>query len=395
MARTYQIVDSDVHVNPPATFWRDYLPAHLADLAPKLEHAEDADYVVFEGQRKKISLINAQAGRKWTDYKMTGKLSDARKGGWMPAERLADMDQDGMDVAVIYGGGPIGTRNDELYMESFSAYNRWLADFCSYAPDRFTGVAYLPMREVDNAIRLLREAAKLGFTSANIPAFPLSPERISATAAAGASQILAIRGDPMGSRRYDQPEFEPFWAEVQELGMTLTMHLGGRSPRFQEPEKFLADLAMSKLAMAEPAAIMILGGVFQKFPGLKLVLAESGVGWFPWFAGYMDATWKKHRFWTNNPLTETPSFYMERNVYGSFIDEVAGIDNLHKLGGRNIMWSSDYPHSETTFPNSQETIERIFKGVPEADRALILGGIAKQVFRTGDGWAKPVPAAAE
>ena len=388
MSRDYQIVDADAHVNPTPTFWEEYLPSHLRDLAPKLEQADDADYVVFEGKRKKINLIGAQAGRTGKDFKMEGRLSDARKGGWMPGDRLADMDQDGMDVAVLFGGGPLGTSNDELFMASFSAYNRWLADFCSYQPDRFCGVAYVPMRDVDETIGLMKEAAKLGFTAVNIPAFPQSQEKLSAGSGASA-QLLALTGDPMGPRRYSDAEFDPLWTTALDLGLALTIHLGARGVRHTEPDKFLADLPMSKVAMAEPIAIMIYGAVFQRFPELKFATIESGVGWFAWFANYMDATWKKQRFWTNSPLKEPPSFYMDQNVYGSFIDEVVGIHNRHLPGGKNIMWSSDYPHSETTYPHSDEVIGRIFKGVPEADKQQIVGGIAKKLFRVGDGRAKP------
>jgi predicted TIM-barrel fold metal-dependent hydrolase len=391
MPRTFQIVDADTHVNPPPTFWASYLPKHLRELAPKLEEGEDADYVVFEGRRRKINLIGAQAGREGKDFKMEGRLSDARSGGWMPAERLADMDRDGMDVAVMFGGGPLGTGNDELFMASFDAYNRWLADFCSYAPGRLSGVAYLPMRDVAESVRLMREVAQLGFTAVNIPAFPQSTEKLS-PGVGGAAQVLALTGDPMGPRRYDQPEFDPFWAAAVELDMAITIHLGARSVRYADPDKFLPDLPMSKVAMAEPIAILIFGGVFQRFPGLKFASIESGVGWFSWFANYMDETWKKQRFWTKSGLTELPSFYMDRNVYGSFIHDRVGVLNRNLPGGRNIMWSSDYPHSETTYPHSQEMIATLFEGVPETDKLQIVGGVAKKLFRTGDGMATPVKA---
>jgi predicted TIM-barrel fold metal-dependent hydrolase len=388
MERSYQIVDADTHVNPVPTFWEDYLPAHLRELAPKVETEGDVDYVVFEGKRRKVNLIGAQAGRTGKDFKLEGRLSDARKGGWMPGERLADMDRDGMDAAVLFGGGPLGTGNDELFMASFSAYNRWLADFCSYERSRLCGVAYVPMRDVQQTVAMMKDAAKLGFTAVNIPAFPQAEEKIQPNDG-GAAQLLALTGDPMGPRRYDSPEFDPIWKTAVDLGLVLTIHLGARGVRFQEPDKFLADLPMSKVAMAEPIAILIYGAVFQRFPELKFATIESGVGWFAWFANYMDATWKKQRYWTKSPLNKEPSFYMDQNVYGSFIDEVVGITNRNMPGGKNIMWSSDYPHSETTFPTSDEVIARIFQGVPEADKIEITGGIAKRLFRVGDGRAKP------
>jgi predicted TIM-barrel fold metal-dependent hydrolase len=389
MERSYQIVDADAHVNPVPTFWEDYLPAHLRELAPKVETEGDVDYVVFEGKRRKVNLIGAQAGRSGKDFKLEGRLSDARKGGWMPGERLADMDRDGMDAAVLFGGGPLGTGNDELFMASFSAYNRWLADFCSYDPRRLCGIAYVPMRDVQETIAMMKDAAKLGFTAVNIPAFPQAQEKIQPNDG-GSAQLLALTGDPMGPRRYDNPEFDPVWKTAVDLGLVLTIHLGARGVRFQEPDKFLADLPMSKVAMAEPIAILIYGAVFERFPDLKFATIESGVGWFAWFANYMDATWKKQRYWTKSPLTKEPSFFMDQNIYGSFIDEVVGIANRHMPGGKNIMWSSDYPHSETTFPNSDEVIARIFDGVPENEKIQIIGGIAKKLFRVGDGRAKPV-----
>ena len=384
MYRTFQVIDADQHVNPPPTFWADYLPKHLRELAPQVEHADDADYVVFEGKRKKINLIGAQAGRDVKDFKLEGRLSDVRQGGWMPAARLADMDTDGIDVAVLFGGGPLGTGNDELFMSSFSAYNRWLADFCSYAPDRLSGAAYVPSRDVEQTVGLMREAAKMGFTTINIPAFPQSRDKISEGLAA---QVAILTGDPLGSRRYSDPEFDPIWSTAVDLDLAITVHLGGRSVRM---DKFLPDLPMTKVAMAEPIAIMIYEGVFERFPTLKFGTIESGVGWFAWFTGYMDATWKKQRYWTKSTLKEPPSFYMDRNVFGSFIDEEAGILLRDLPGGKNIMWSSDYPHSETTFPHSADVISRIFEGVPDDAKAKILGGIAKKFFRTGDGKAKPV-----
>jgi predicted TIM-barrel fold metal-dependent hydrolase len=389
MPRDYQIVDADAHVNPPPTFWAEYLPARFRDQAPKLVHGEDADYIEFEGNRKKITLLGAQAGRAYKDIKLTGRLADTRKGGWMPGERLADMDQDGMDVAVLFGGGPLGTVQDELYMASFGAYNRWLADFCSYAPDRFCGVGYVPMRDIDEAIAMMREAAKLGFTAVNIPAFPHAIKKLD-VAAGGAAQTLALTGDPNGSRRYDDPEFDRFWAAAVELDMALTIHLGARATRYTDPDKILADLAVSKVAMAEPIAIMIFGGVFQRFPKLKFASVESGVGWFAWFANYMDETWKKQRYWTNSPLKETPSFYLDQNVFASFIHDRIAALTYDLPGGRNVMWSSDYPHSETTYPHSQEMIERLFAGVPEDAKRHMLGGTAGKLYRVGNGRAKPV-----
>jgi len=132
--------------------------------------------------------------------------------------------------------------------------------------------------------------------------------------------------------------------------------------------------------MAEPVAIAIYNGIFMKYPKLRLVIVESGVGWMSWMAEYMDRTWEKQRFWTENTLVEPPSYYMDQNVYGSFIHDRVGILNRDMPGGKNIMWSSDYPHSETTYPHSQDVIARDFDGIPEADVREIVCERARRIY---------------
>jgi predicted TIM-barrel fold metal-dependent hydrolase len=371
------IVDADAHVNPSHDMWTDYLPGSLRDLAPQIEHGEDCDYVVFEGRRRKVNLISAQAGRSGKEFKMEGRVSDARAGGWMPKARIEDMDQDGIDTAVLFGGGPLGTANVDLFKASFGAYNRWLADFCANAPKRFAGVGYVPMHDVDEAIAMMRECVKLGLKAINIPAFPMGKM---GSLNGGEAQTMALTGDVESERSYADPEFDPFWKAACDLGIPITIHLGGRAVRFTEPKFFLSDLLMSKFGMGEPIAIMIYGGVFQRFPDLKLVSVESGVGWFAFAANYMDETWSKQRYWVKSVLEHAPSHFWERNIYGSFIHDRAGILMRELPGAGNIMWSSDYPHSETTFPHSQEKIVELFAGVPEAERNEIIGGRAKRFY---------------
>jgi len=377
------VVDADAHIDPPVDMWQEYLPGKFKALAPVIEEGDDCDWIVFEGNRRPVMMINNQAGRTGKDFKMKGKLSEQRS-VWDPNTRLKDMDHDGMDVAILYGGSPLGTFNNDLYIASYKAYCRWLKDFCSGDPRRLVPVGYCPMRDIDETINYVKELAEMGFKIVNLPAFPQNADAWKTTSAVAGmkeGQIAALTGDPQGKLQYNQPEFDRLWAVITDLDLTVTMHLGGRIPRFGQKEYFLADMPMSKTAMLEPIGIFIYSGILQRFPKLRLGMIESGVGWMAWYTEYCDRVWEKQRYWTESPLTEPPSYFMEQNIYASFIQDRVGILNRNMPGGKNIMWSSDYPHSETTFPRSRQIILRDFDGVPDEDIKEIINGVARRFYR--------------
>lgn len=371
------LIDADAHVSTPPMFWKDYLPKGLAEKAPRIEEGkpdETHDWLVFEGKRTPLNVQNSTVaqGRK---FRPTGRQSDISHGTWEPAARLKDMDADSVETAVLYGGGPLGTADNELFLASFEAYNHWLADFCAHAPKRLAGVAYLPMQDVDEAIRMLKDAAKRGLKGVNIPAFPQS----GAPTGGFGSQLLALTGDPNGPRQYESAEFDPFWKAAVDHDMAVTIHLGARAASPAQ-KRFLTNLVMSKVSMAEPISIMIFGGVFDRFPELRFGSIESGVGWFAWMARYMDNIYDNQRHWLDMELKHHPSYYMDKNVYGSFIRDPVGIQQRNMLGAKNIMWSTDYPHSETTYPDSVATLEQQFAGLTWEERRPIVHDNAMRFY---------------
>jgi predicted TIM-barrel fold metal-dependent hydrolase len=216
---------------------------------------------------------------------------------------------------------------------------------------------------------MLKDAAKRGLKGVNIPAFPQSSK---GTAGGGfAAQVLALSGEPEGPLQYDDPEFDRFWKACVDHDMAVTIHLGARVARPQMT-RFLPNLVMSKVCMAEPISIMIFGGVFERFPTLRYGSIESGVGWMSWMAQYMDDIYDNQRHWLQLDLKNRPSFYMDQNVYASFIRDPVGVKNRNLPGGRNIMWSTDYPHSETTWPDSQANLDKHFSGLSEDERRPIV-----------------------
>ena len=188
----YALVDADAHVNPLPTFWDDYLPKAFAGRAPRIEAGaadEPHDWLVIEGVRRPFNWQSAVSGQG-KKFQTNGKTELLRTANYDPAARLVDMDTDGVETAVMYGGGPLGTSDNDLYIASYDAYNRWLADFCAYDPKRLVGVAYLPMQDVNVAIAMVKDYAKRGLKGINIPAFPQSPEPI--RSGGFGAQVLAL-----------------------------------------------------------------------------------------------------------------------------------------------------------------------------------------------------------
>jgi predicted TIM-barrel fold metal-dependent hydrolase len=370
------IIDADVHVTPPPTFWAEYLSPRFRDLAPKVEAGDDCDYIVFEGTRRAVNLMQSQAGRKFEEYKNSGKLSDMRVGGWMVGKRLEDMDQDGIDKAVCFGGGPLGTGNLDLYLDSFDAFNRWQSDFCADSNGRLFSCAYLTTVDVDLTIAGMKAAKARGDVAVNLPAFPQSVSQFTKEGAVW----QAMTGDANGQRQYRDGEFDRLWATACDLDLAITFHLGARVSRFKDKTNFLPDLPMGKVAMLEVINILLYSGVFDRFPKLRIGIIESGVGWMPWACEYMDRNWTLQKHWTGSDIKHEPSFYFDQNVYASFISDPVGVELRHKRGCKNIMWSSDYPHSETTFPHSQKVLVENFSGVPKAEMDWIVAGCAEKFF---------------
>lgn len=357
----YQLISADSHVNPPPTIWRDYLSAEFRERAPRLESTDEGDFQVFEGRRTPLLGINAMAGRKFQDYSLNvRRQSDQRPGGWDPGERLKDQDLDGVQSEVLYGGGPLPSQDPALRRASFLAYNDWLADFCAANPKRLLGMAYIPCDTAEGAIGEVRRMAAKGVAGAVIPRFP------------------------PGAGNWFDPQWEGLWNTLVEVGWPAGVHVGGRGRESAMPSTdstgFLADLLMSKFAMGEAIAILVLSGILERHPQLNVISVEGQIGWMSFAHYYLDHLWERHRYWTKSALKEPPSYYFRRQVYATFMEDPVGLRECHQIGVDRIMWSSDYPHSETTWPQSKALTEGWFKDFAATDREAICAGNARRLY---------------
>jgi predicted TIM-barrel fold metal-dependent hydrolase len=357
---TLELISADSHVNPPAAMWAEYLPAAFRDQAPRVESTDEGDFEVFEGKRKPVLGINAMAGKKPEEYSlMVRRLDDVRAGGYDPGARLEDMDADGIRAEVIYGGGPLRSQNDELRIVSYAAYNDWLADFCAKEPKRLLGIAYLPCDSPELAVAEVKRAAGRGLRGCVIDRFP-------------------------GEGEWFDPEWDALWRAILDAGWAAAIHVGGRDRKPGMPRldatNFMTDLLMSKYAMCESVCRFVLSGLLARYPELDIVSVEGQLGWIPFTQSYLDHVWEKHRFWTKSELKEHPSVYFRRQVYATFMEDPVGLREREHIGIDNIMWSSDYPHSETTWPNSQKLTEEWTSDFPEEERRKILFGNAERLY---------------
>lgn len=354
------LISADSHVVPLPDFWRAYLPAGLRDRAPYVESTDDGEVAVFEGRRTPVMAINSIAGRPREGQGFTyRRFADQVPGGHDPHARLADQDRDGVVAEVLYGGGPLATDDRELRDASHVAYNDWLADYCSTAPARLLGVAYIPFASPAGAAAEICRAHRRGLRGALLPA------------------------EPPDGHWWDDT-WTPVWRALVECGMPAGLHVGfgfARRHRFAGGAAFMTDVVMTKLEMAAPLADLVFGGVLARWPELRVVSVEAYVGWLPFVAEYMDHAYRVHRYWNDLGLDEPPSAYLRRQVYATFIEDPVGLRERHVVGVDNLMWSSDYPHGESTFPESRAFVARQFADVPEAETRKIVCENARRLYR--------------
>jgi predicted TIM-barrel fold metal-dependent hydrolase len=244
----------------------------------------------------------------------------------------------------------------------FRAYNDWLADFCTPYPQRLKGIAMLNVDDPQDAAGELRRAAKMGLAGAMIPLRPMQ-------------------------QRYDHPMYEPLWAAAQELDRPLSLHVGtyrwrpGTDPNGSAQD--IVDFTNRECDARNAIAAMIYAGVFERYPKLRVGVVEFEVVWAPYFLARLDNVYTERAVGRKLARFKDgmrPSDFFRRNVFISFQEDDLGIQLRAVIGVENLLWGSDYPHAESTFPKSREIVERLLKDVPPEEQAMIAGGNAARLY---------------
>ncbi len=363
---TPQVISADDHIDVqwmPKDAWTARVSSAWKERAPRVIETDKGPFWTCDGQswgpwgKRSGTYV---AGRRWAIERF-GDFDENTVPPTDPKLRLADMDRDGIGASVMYGPvGPLNVADPELRKLCYQTYNDWLADFCANDPQRLIGVGLLPADDPAEAINELHRLAAQGSRHVSINAARANP--------------------PV----YDEA-WEVFWAEAAQVGLPIGFHLPG-SQRQRTATGGTKPIVMAalgyvdvSLSLMDPLIGLTFGGFFERYPKLKIVLAESGLGWVPYVLDRMDHGFEAFEaagsYWNEHGginLKLQPSEYFRRQVWVTFQDDLAGLKLLDVLGDERVMWASDYPHPDSTWPHSQQVIDRqLHDADPELKNKLL------------------------
>jgi predicted TIM-barrel fold metal-dependent hydrolase len=349
-------ISADSHITEPPNCYVDFIDPKFRDRAPRVvRHDKVGDVFVIEGMTTPVPMgLLAAAGKEPSKITTDGVTFDELwRSGWDPKYRLADQDKDGVGAEIIYPtvGMLICNHPDFDFKKAcFDAYNRWLGEYCAEAPDRLHGMAQVSMRTPDEGVAELQAVKAMGFKGVMMP------------------------GDP-AVEDYDSPVYDKVWAAAVDLGLPLSFHILttrsgtlGQNPRGPRINSFLSIIRGCQDIMGT----LIFSGVFDRHPGLKVVCVEADAGWAPHYMYRMDHAYKRHRYWMKAPpLQRMPSDYFRDHIYMTFQDDYVAFQTRDLVNVRRLMWASDFPHSDSTWPHSQAVLDEQTKGMSEQERNWI------------------------
>ena len=359
----YRLISADSHLTEPGDLWTSRVAARFKDRVPRIERQAEGDAWVMEGVPYPVAFgFTVCAGNKPEDLRDWMFVEEMRAGGWDPAVRVAEQDADGVDAEVLFPNRPhqsiVANRDPELHNVMVGAYNDWLSEYCSFAPDRLGGVAVIPNRGIAEAVAEVERVAQMpGFAALLLTCYP--------------------HGDATLA-----PEDDALWAAIAATGKPVCIHIfvGDAMPYQVQAKKLPGTIHFydAPRRMLE----IIFAGVLDRFPSLQFVLAEVDVGWIPYFEDQADDNYQRHARATlkDTQLSRLPSEYMHDHFAATYVCDHYGLANRHRIGLDRIMWSSDYPHITSDWPNSWKTIQASFGGIPETERHAILAGNAQRIF---------------
>ncbi len=355
-------------------WWVTYVKELIARTGTFFDQEAMDDLAAKTGDAGQYQALMKQAPGQIEDEGLFAMLSDGespfapRRGEWDMAVRIEELEADGIAGEVIFpqmapfGAGLLQYRNPvdpEHNLAGIRAYNRWLADFCNENPGRHAGVILINIDDIEVTCQEVRAARESGLW--------------------GGVLLPTSTGDfPF----YHHPRYEPLWATCAELGLPLQAH-SGWSPDYGDVPGATAMYISEVDMWAQRAFTALLwSGVFERYPDLKLILTETGTAWIlerlRVFEFKANLPFFQH---FSSGLSLTPTEYFQRQCYigASFMPGHEGKER-HRIGLEKILWGSDYPHLEGTWPNTRDYMRETFADYPEKEIRAILGESALAAY---------------
>ena len=321
---SYKVISSDSHTFEPRDLWTSRAEPRFRDRVMHIESREDgSDWWLCDGLLINYMGPGTQVGRRFEEPErltMTSKFEDVRPGGYIPEERIKDMDEDGIDVDIVYPTASLPLfklPDSELLSAQFRIYNDWVAEFCKPFPDRLEAIAMINVDDVHEGVQELERCAKMGLAGGMITVSP--PE----------------------GRAYNSPDYEPLWAAAQDLEMPISLHVGTARPDPRQglvtiEEASEASTSNSDYLVRMSIGHMIFSGVFERYPKLRVGSVEQELSWIPHFLQAMDFTYSQRAprpGWRRFKGDTRPSDYWHSNIFASFQEDGLGIKLRDIIGG--------------------------------------------------------------
>ena len=361
-----RIISADSHVLEPHDLWTSRLAGTpFAERAPRMVEDERHGHVfAIDGLRPFPVGLAGAAGKPSSELRYTGdQVESLRSGGWDPVARLDDMDTDGVAAEVLYpsvGMSLAQSKDVEYQLTCIRAYNDWLIEYCAAGKGRLVGLAMIPTIDVEAAVVEVGRTHDLGLRGAMVPGMP-------------------------AEGHYAEARFDPLWAAFAERGWPVSFHIltgsMGGDPTLGSHIPMMGVMSIVH-QMQQTLSLLIFGGVFDRHPRLRVVSAEHDAGWVAHYAYRLDQMFERHHNWLGRGITlsRQPAEYLRENCWYTFQKDPIAVETRERVGLSQLMWASDYPHSDSTWPHSQKVIERDFAGVPAGELAAIAGGNATALY---------------
>ncbi len=369
----YRILDSDLHLMEPPDLYQNHLAEEYADRAPVPTSDRAGHYAGWTLEGTPIPPWTTDPAVLKANEELDDRARRVMEEGWAtkfdPTSSLRAMDAEGVDVAVMFRTSAsmlvsVDSLDGGYALALCRAFNDWCADYCREAPDRLRATAIVPQHDPDLAAREARRAV----------------EELGAVA-------VVLLPMPIAGRHLHDPEFDVMWREIQRLGVPACFHgTSGAASEDYVAGRFAGHPSYRTLLHASAFALelmltmgsMVLGGVLERFPDLKVAFLEGNCSWLPWWLYRLDDQWEKFGAGEPVKLSETPSTYFMRQCYISVdADEHLPEDVVRRLGDENIVFSTDYPHPDSAYPHATDEFLSIEGLSPDTRRKILWDNCAR------------------